>query len=474
MQLTNNRITKLLWIATEKGGMTLVSIVTFFVYAKLLTPEQFGYAIFALAVGQGIAMIFANLFEDALIQQSAPSTKHYDTAFWGGLIFSLLSCSLVAIWLLSTQSNRVLTELIAFSLLIIVFVGMSSIYVANARMEGDFKLLAKRSVIARLIGAACGITMAFKGFGPLSVVIQAVLIEVISFFYLAVRRPQRIGFDVGITEFKELSAIGWLLCLRRLSWDGTTRGLPLILGTVAGPAAVGLFGFAWRTVEMPRSAISSGLMSYALPAFSRKKDDKEELQELFIGMTRYTALLVVPLFVGLAATAPTLIPLIFGDKWLEAIVPVQVMSLIGLVSLLRVYAPSLFTALARPNVSLTSDIVSTVSALVCTLILADDFGVYAAVFGLITRSIISVPFSVMGINKVLKLNSFTQLSPVVVPCVASIGMAVAVQMLGYVMSQSTSWLLLTYQITGGAIVYFSLVLMLMPNVKTHWGLFINR
>ncbi|PKF78857.1 hypothetical protein CW749_15085 [Vibrio sp. vnigr-6D03] len=469
----NNRIAKLLWIAVEKFGMTVVSIASFFIYAKLLTPTEFGVAVLALSIGQGIALIFGNLFEDALVRHNNPDSTHFDTAFWGGISISLFLCATVLTICGLMQLDPALFNLIAFSLLHIILVSVSSLYVAKFRREGRFDTLAKRSMFSRLVGAASGIGLALYSFGSVAVVAQSVIIELVGLGYLLLVTNHRIGLSFQRKAFFELSSVGWMLCVRRLSWDASIRGIPIVLGMTAGTAAVGLFGFAWRMVEMPRSAIASGLLSYALPVFSRRQNQKEELCQLFQISTKFTAMIVTPLFVGLALVAPTLVPWLFGDKWLDAILPTQIFAIVAVISLARIYVPVSFTAVAKPSTALISDMVGTIVALAVTAVLGASYGAMAAALGMLLRVFVTMPFSMKGYSKIFGLNGLNQIKPVSAAWMASLGMVFAVAISGQYIESSLAIISLATCLIGAAS-YVLCMKLVYPSWQQDLRQFLNR
>lgn len=469
----NSRVIKLLWIAFEKFGMTIVSIATFFIYAKLLTPSVFGMAVLALSIGQGAAYIFGNLFEDALVQHKDPQSVHFDTAFWGGISLSVaLSFSiLVVCWLLALDTE--LFGLIVFSLLHIILVSMASLYVAILRRTGRFDTLAKRSMLSRLVGAASGVGLALYGFDSVAVVAHSVMIEIVGLAYLLLVSNHRIGLSFQRKAFFELGSVGWMLCVRRLSWDASIRGIPILLGVTSGTAAVGLFGFAWRMVEMPRSAIASGLLSYALPVFSRRQNEKEELRQLFLASTKFTAMIVTPLFVGLALVAPTFVPWLFGDKWLDAILPTQIFAIVAVISLARIYVPVSFTAVAKPSTALISDVVATLVALATTALLGATYGAMAAAFGMLLRVFVTMPFSMKGYNKIFGLSWFYQIKPVSAAWLASLGMTFAVVISGQFIESSLAIIFLASCLIGAAS-YVVCMKLVYPSWQQDFRQFLNR
>jgi len=474
MSIASSKLIKLLWIAIEKFGMTIVSIITFFIYARLLSPSEFGLGVLALSVGQSVSIMFGNLFEDALVQNKEPQEIHYYTAFWGSLVISILLIFSILLISYLVVSDDNLLILIFISLFHILFVGLYTIYVAQCRRLGQFSILAKRSVIARLTGASVGMIMAFGGYGALVLVIQSLLFEVIGFIYLFLHSKFKIKARFDWRVFKQLLSIGWLLCLRRLSWDAAIRGIPIILGSVSTMASVGVYGFSWRIVEMPRSAIFSGLMSYALPVFSRRQDDRRQISSLFLNSTKFTYLAIVPLFVGLGLVCPSLIKGVFGDKWIDAILPIQILCIVAVISLSRVYAIVSFTAVKKPSTALFSDLCGTMFALTITAYYGGEYGVYAASSAMLIRVLITFPFSINGLKILLDISRFKQVYVLLPTMAASILMMLSVYCLNLILVEQSLFTKFITECIVGFIGYVVGCFIFFPHWIREFKEFLNR
>ncbi|WP_427977108.1 oligosaccharide flippase family protein [Agarivorans sp.] len=467
------RLAKLMWIVFEKFGISLISLLTFIVYAKILGPSELGIAVLALSVGQGLALIFGSLFEDALVQQPKLGAAQLNSAFCSSLSLSLSLCLVSVIILQNMSLELLLKQLILVSLIQLPLVSLSTIYVAQLRRSGAFKQLAHRTLFGRLVGAASGLYLVTHGAGAWSVIIQAVSAEVLGLLTLLFASNYRPKVYFNLATTMSLLKIGGPLALRRLSWDITVRGVPIVIGLNASASAVGTFALAWRLVEMPRSAISSGIISFALPVFSRNQHQPETLQTLFCYASRITCFLILPLFFGLTATAPLLIPLLFGAQWSEAIWVTQLLSLTAAYSVTRLYAPTLLTALARPNLTLSSDVFASLSCLLVAWWLAPNYAAEAGALGIIARSLIAAPFSYLGVSKALGLSCKTQVLSSIHGLVAASLMLVMVLALPEYLTLSPLGLL-SCSIILGASCYLLSYSLLQPHWLSDLRQFVSR
>jgi O-antigen/teichoic acid export membrane protein len=85
-------------------------------------------------------------------------------------------------------------------------------------------------------------------------------------------------------------------------------------------------------------------------------------------MTRFISLVSFPVFLGLLATANELIPLVFGDKWDRAIIPLQIIICFSLIRSFASPAGGIVTALGKPSIEFTFNLIQAPILLVGVLV----------------------------------------------------------------------------------------------------------
>jgi PST family polysaccharide transporter len=93
---------------------------------------------------------------------------------------------------------------------------------------------------------------------------------------------------------------------------------PLLVGVMIGPHAVGLLGWASANARKPLMIVDS-VMRVAFPHFSRLQDDRAEVERMIRRYLAYLLLAAGLWCVLIAVAAPTLVPVVFTDKWSPAV-----------------------------------------------------------------------------------------------------------------------------------------------------------
>ena len=396
--MANHRLVTLTWIFTEKFGLIFLSMITFVAYARLLSPAELGVGTVIIAIVELIGLVYSSVLEDPLVRLERLEDKHISTAFWASVLVSLLSIVVISVAVMLYTPDPLLRWLTAVASVKILFTMMARVYVAQMRRSGDFKTLASRTLLGKVVGGVGGIAVALWGLGAWAVVAQALLMEFVSIIVLMRADPRRIAFYIDRPFLRELLKAGAPVAINALSSQTLQRGVNVVLGMTAGVNAVGMFNMAMRIIELPRTAIYNGLLSYALPAFARRSAEPLRLLGILGDSTAVSGFLLTPLFIGLALTANDLILLIFGAKWAEAIPLLQVLACTAAIGNTAMYATTALVAVNRSHLTIKAEVATTVLALALVYGFGTFYGGMAAALALLTRMLIITPLQIRGLN----------------------------------------------------------------------------
>lgn len=396
--MANHRLVTLGWIFTEKFGLILLSMVTFVAYARLLSPAELGVGTIIIAIVELVGLIYSSVLEDPLVRLERLEDKHISTAFWAAVLVSLASIVLISLAVLLYTTDPVLRWMTALASVKILFTMMARVYVAQMRRSGNFKMLASRTLLGKIVGGFAGIAVALAGLGAWAVIAQAVIMEFVSIIVLMRADPRRIAFYIDGAFLRELIKAGTPVAINALSSQTLQRGVNVVLGMTAGANAVGMFNMAMRIIDLPRTAIYNGLLSYALPAFSRRSAEPLRLLGIIGDSTVVSSFLLTPLFLGIALTASDLILLIFGAKWAEAIPLLQVLACTAAIGNTAMYATTALVAVNRSHLTIKAEVLTTLLALLLVYLFGSVYGGMAAAVALLVRMLLITPLQIHGLN----------------------------------------------------------------------------
>jgi O-antigen/teichoic acid export membrane protein len=424
--MANQRLVTLTWIFTEKFGLILLSMITFVVYARLLSPTELGVGTVIIAIVEVIGILYSSVLEDPLVRLERLDDKQIATAFWASVLVSLLSIVVISGVAMLFLKSSALQWMTAIASVKILFTMMARVYVAQMRRSSNFKMLASRTLLGKLFGGVAGIAVALWGLGAWAVIAQALVMELVSIVVLMLGDRRRMAFHIDRPFLRELLAAGLPVAINTLSSQTLQRGVTVVLGFTAGAHAVGMFNLAMRIIDLPRSAFYNGLMSYALPAFARRSAEPSRLIGFICDSTAVSCFLLTPIFIGIAVTADAIILLIFGAKWVSAIPMLQMLACTAAIGNTAMYATTALVAVNRTHLTLKAEVSTTLLALAMVYVLGPLYGGMAAALALLARMLMITPLQIRGLNAAIGFDWHAFFESNYRSAIASLVMAAAV------------------------------------------------
>jgi O-antigen/teichoic acid export membrane protein len=182
----------------------------------------------------------------------------------------------------------------------------------------------------------------------------------------------------------------------------------LIAWLLADPAQLALYGIAVRVIERLKlipGALATSLMPQAagLP--------EEQAGRLSAAVCRHTAFWVVSAALGIGVLAPWLVPLLFGEAFADAVVPVWF--LLGSMSMFAVYQvlTRYFIAVGRQRVNIITQLGALALNLALNVTLIPRLGIDGAALA----SLLSHTTAAVGILVAFRRDSGQRLADVLIP-----------------------------------------------------------
>lgn len=340
------------WSAVENGGLALVSFLALILYARYLSPAEFGLFSMVLAVVEIGTLITTMFFHDALIQRERVEEDHYAAAFWSSMVASVLFVFLC--WLAGPLLESAIDDPRAGLVLLVTSLAvpaatLSAVAMARLRRDLDLKPLAVRSLIGRLAGAIVGIGMVVGGAGIWALVAQQVLVPLIGSVLLWVHaRPHyRLRFDTS--HLAELAAFGVPAIASQFLTYSIRRVFVLFSGTYLGAQTAGYLNLAFRLTDTLWSFFAVAIGQVVLPALARLQQSPNEVRSAFKKAVELASIPVALCFGLIAALAPEIVQVMLGAKWGGAVPLVMALSGLTLLQAVRLLISAQLTAGGRPG-----------------------------------------------------------------------------------------------------------------------------
>ncbi|HVZ33296.1 MAG TPA: lipopolysaccharide biosynthesis protein [Polyangiaceae bacterium] len=450
----------LVWTSLESFALSGLSLVSLFVFARLLSAEEFGLAAVSLAIIQVLTVPVELLFHDALIQRSELEPAHVNSAFTVSVGLGVSLCA--ACWLCADGVEALLREpqlgsVLRWMSLSLVGSGFGSVVAAMQRRKLEFRSLALRSMIGRAGSAVIAITLALFGAGLWSLVVQQVLLVCLASLMLWLLADERPRFYFRWRPTRELLGFGLFVTFCQLLLVFIPRIFMVLVGGYLGTASAGLLSLAFRGLDMLRDLLASAVGQVAMPLFARLRDSAEALFDAYNRSVQLTALVSYPLFVGLAVCADEVVAVAFGPQWSAAAPYFAVVALLALDTFTRMYSLPLLQAFGRPGAPIIGLVVEAVYiALGMTLYGRDSTAHAMAVWA--SRVLICAPVEMWVQRQATNMSLGRQLRGAGKPLVAAVVMGCAVRAIAQLLP--AAWppaIRLVPMVLTGAVIYVATV-----------------
>ena len=315
------------WAVAQQVGRQSANYVVFVLLALLLTPRDFGVVSLA-ASWIAFLSVFGELgFGAALVQRPKLEPGHLSTTFalniGAGAVLTLLGVATAEPLARFFHTPEAAPVFLALSFgFLLNAPGLSQ--AALAQRELRFRDLALRDTAAALMGGAVGIVLALTGWGVWSLVAQTLTTtttgnrSAVADLALAAKakrgesgaRPGAVGLQLPDLLVQRVQVL-------RAERGPPPRGVP------RGAGALGVYAFAFRLVVSPVATLSGAIGNYLFPRFARLQQDRAAVSAVYLRATGALETAVLPPLALAAVIAPLAIPLLFGARWADAAVLVQ-------------------------------------------------------------------------------------------------------------------------------------------------------
>ena len=377
-ELVNKILTGARWATVLRLGAQVFSWVSTIIVVRFISPEDYGLN--SMLTSPLILMMLVSTLglEAALVQAKNINRDELQSTFgWllvvNGVLFLgyFFGGALLAAYF-NEPRLEALAKVLAFIFLLVPFR-----VIPNAMLDRDldFKLRAQLEITASLVAALATVLMAYFGAGVWALVIGVVVNKTLLAILLMIFKPWFIMPTLHFATTKRMMVVGGIITLSGFLALISDQLITLIAGPTLGATVLGIYGMSAELASLPLSKFMPVINQTMLPAFARFQEDRAAATHYFEKLLGVTSLAFIPMMVGMACVADTLVLTIFGDKWAASILPLIIMSLGMAFRMLTLQLKTVVTGMGRADLALKSHMLQ--------LLLLLPLTVYAMAYGVI-------------------------------------------------------------------------------------------
>ncbi len=300
-----------------KFALTLLSNVVLYRLAGL-TPHDNGLLTMVITI-TGVVTLFKDLgLSRATVQKDHITREETSTLFWVnaaiGLLATIVTLALAPAiaWFYHEPRLVHITMLLATGFL---FSGTAVQHQALLQRQMQFATIAVVDLMSLIIGIAVGVISAFMGAGYWSLVFMQLTTTIVNTLGTWRACRWRPGLPQRGTDVKSQLKFGGNLAGFNILNYFQRNVDNLIVGKMAGAAALGLYGKAYQLLMLPVNQISTPMSNVAVPALSRLQKEPERYRSYYRKAIELLTFVSMPIVVMLFVVADDLILLLLGKDW---------------------------------------------------------------------------------------------------------------------------------------------------------------
>lgn len=448
-----NISTNLIWRLFERFGAQAVSFIVSIIVARLLEPGVYGI-IALVTVFTSIMQVFVDSgLGNALIQKKEADEEDFSTVFWFNVVFCIILYGImfaISPFIAEFYQMPTLVPVVRVLSLTIIVSGLKNVQQAYVSRNMLFKKFFFATLGGTIGAAFVGITLAFCGWGVWALVLQSLfntIVDTIILWFFVRWRPMKV---FNVNRLKVLFDYGWKLLVAKLIDTIFEDIRSLVIGKKYSSTDLGLYNKGKQFPSLIVGNISSAIDSVLFPSMSMEQDKKDRVRLITSKAITTTAYLVLPIMVGMAACADSLVSIVLTDKWIECVPYMRIFCIALSMNPILIANLNAINAVGRSDIYLKLEVFRKVIGMM-TLVALMRFGVKAIAISYLLNCTINMIVNSHPNKRLLNYGFVDQMRDIA----PTVGLSAIMGLIVYIVKffNIAGWITLIIQIVVGISVY---------------------
>jgi teichuronic acid exporter len=351
------------WLSVSELVIRVFRLVTTVVLAQSLTEYDYGLAAIVLTTNEFVQVATRFGIGSKLIQVEEERLESVaNSAYWLNWLIYLglfvLQCvAAFSVGQFYNDSRLILPICLTASIYLIV----PTAYIQSIliQRENRLKILAITNALQVSVDNVLTALFAFLGFGLWAIILPKILVAPIWVGINYCSHAWRPTRSLSTEHWGELVRFGQNVLGIELLKTLRNNLDYLLIGRLIGLKELGIYYFAFNAGLGISLSVINAINAALYPHLCAARSDVKQFQQRYLGSLKTTALIIIPLVLLQSSLAPVYVPLLLGQKWIEAI---PVLMLICLSAIPRPFADAaanVWLAFDRPGIDLKFSVLFT-------------------------------------------------------------------------------------------------------------------
>ncbi len=378
------------WYGATRLWGQLISWAVTILLARLLAPHDYGLFAIALSVLALLELLQEFGLGTALIQRQDLTPQQVNAVFWVIASTSLLltAATFAASGMISrAYGEPALTWPLRLLCLTFLLNSVGTVPYSLLTKAINLRRRSLAEAFATTASALVALALGYLGYGVGALVIGHLVRAIVLNSALSVFAGWVPALDVDFARMRGLLTFGVGVAGTHITGTAMTAVSTFILARLLSGTAVGLYVMAQSLTEAPNRLSAAIINQVSLPVFSKLQHDQQNLSAYFLKISKYLAVVSLPVQIGLALVGPDLIPLLLSPKWDPLILPFQILCLESAVVVSTLTCSPLLLARGRASL-LFNRAVLTFVCVAGAILIGAPFGLVGV---MVARVIVIIP-----------------------------------------------------------------------------------
>lgn len=311
----------------------LLGFIVSVILARLLVPSDFGLLVTIQILTGALGFVASGGMGEALVQSKEVNEQDFNTVFTLQLVVCVLIylvLYIIAPWFSAFFGNELYIELLRVSAISFLLRPIQNYHRSRLRREMRFKETTIVSMLTLIGTSSCSITLAYFKFGVWSLVLGGIfggLVNSLLFKYMTGKSP---NIYLCKHSSRRLGGYGIKFSIIDIIIHFRNQTANLLLSRLSGPSYVGLYNKADSLSTLPFQTISGTTYQTVFTALSKEQDNLDKSKYIYYRTITLVTVYAMPFYIGLLWLAEPFIQTVYGSKWIEAALPLQILATTGL------------------------------------------------------------------------------------------------------------------------------------------------
>lgn len=440
------------WFSLVQLVNNILSLIRMPLIAFFITPAEYGImSIIYMLITLGTIFSDSGIGK-AWIQKQTNNLPIFNTLFWLNILvciiiylFFFLFKDLISV--LFNDSN--LSMYIPFACLGIIISSFGQQYSFLLDKELKFKQKGVVNFFTVIISFIFLIILLNLGLKLWALIFSNLISALIkSFCFLIIGyKIQPLGFEFDFKKLRELLKFGFYQLGQRLTNFVYTNIDYILIGSLINTTVLGLYYMAYSIVLKPISILNPVINKITFPIFSKIQKNTKQLQLSFLSINKTLSFVIVPFYIALIFIAPNIFEVFFNEKWSDAIVLIQILTIVGYLRVIKNIAGNLSLSKGDASLGFKYNLLSLIIYIPAVYFGARIYGAIGIAISIaIAQLSLTIPFYKLMIQKVFDRFLKDYLSSILPSLIIGLKLASVLAIVNFIVKDITIFYALTIQV----------------------------